>query len=160
LITLRSATIALPIASADRQRVLAVSVLVCESVLSRLDGRRGRTLSPDSERALDAVPEARQWADRFTGSLRPPLAAFRRQAAPHAVRYAVDSAAHALIPNPDATLRRMLVESIEVCAAWTSNQATKEADLKAAALQDQFRVQILAFRKDQALESERWSRST
>jgi hypothetical protein len=30
LITLRCATIALPVAAADRQRVLAVSVLVCE----------------------------------------------------------------------------------------------------------------------------------
>jgi hypothetical protein len=159
LITLRSATIALPIASADRQRVLAVSVLACESVLARLDGRRGRRLTPDSERVLDAVPQARQWADRFTGTLRPPLAAFRRQAAPHAVRYAVDSAAHALIPNPDATLRKMLVESIEVCTAWTSNQATKEAGPKAA-VQDQFRDQLRAFTKDQALESERWSRST
>jgi hypothetical protein len=105
---------------------------------------------------LDTVPQARQWADRFTGSLRPPLAAFRRQAAPHAVRYAVDSAAHALIPNPDATLRRMLVESIEVCAAWTSKGATKEA----SAPQDQFRDQLRAFTKDQALESEGWSRST
>jgi hypothetical protein len=160
LITLRSATIALPIASADRQRVLAVSVLVCESVLARLDGRGGRSLTPDSERVLAAVPQARQWADRFTGSLRPPLAAFRRQAAPHAVRYAVDSAAHALIPNPDATLRSMLVESIEVCAAWISNVATYEADRKAATLQDQFRDQLRAFTKDQALESESWSHST
>lgn len=160
LITLRSATIALPIASADRQRVLAVSVLVCESVLARLDGRGGRSLTPDSERVLAAVPQARQWADRFTGSLRPPLAAFRRQAAPHAVRYAVDSAAHALIPNPDATLRSMLVESIEVCAAWISNGATYEADRKAATLQDQFRDQLRAFTKDQALESESWSHST
>jgi hypothetical protein len=50
----------------------------------------------------------------------------------------------------------MLVESIEVCAAWTSKGATKEA----AALQDQFRDELRAFTKDQALESERWSRST
>ena len=69
LITLRCATIALPVAAADRQRVLAVSVLVCESVLARLDGRRGDNLSPDSERVLGAVPDAAQWADRFTSNL-------------------------------------------------------------------------------------------
>ena len=39
LITLRCATIALPVAAADRQRVLAVSILVCERVLAQLDGR-------------------------------------------------------------------------------------------------------------------------
>jgi hypothetical protein len=37
LITLRCATIALPIARAERQRVLTVSILVCERVLAELD---------------------------------------------------------------------------------------------------------------------------
>ena len=43
LISLRCVTIALPVAAADRQRVLAVSVLVCERVLAELDGRRGNS---------------------------------------------------------------------------------------------------------------------
>jgi hypothetical protein len=124
LISLRCATIALPVAAADRQRVLAVSVLVCERVLARLDGRRGNSLSPDSERVLEAVPEAAQWAGRFTSQVGPRLTAFRRQSAPDAVRYAVEGAAHALIPDPDALLRRMLVESIDICAAWTGNRAS------------------------------------
>jgi hypothetical protein len=124
LITLRCATIALPVAAADRQRVLAVSVLVCETVLAQLDGRRGDSLSPDSERVLGAVPHAAQWADRFTSNLRPRPAAFRRQAAPHAVSCAVEGAAHALIPDPDGILRRMLAESIHICAAWTGNRAS------------------------------------
>jgi hypothetical protein len=124
LITLRCATIALPVAAADRQRVLAVSVLVCERVLAQLDGRRGDSLSPDSERVLGTVPQARQWADRFMSNLRPRLAAFRQQAAPHAVSGAVDGAAHALIPDPDVLLRRMLVESIDICAAWTGKAAS------------------------------------
>jgi hypothetical protein len=118
LISLRCATIALPGAAADRQRVLAVSVLVCERVLAQLDGRSD-SLSPASERALVAVPHARQWAERFTSNFRPHLAAFRRQAAPHAVRTAVESAAHALIPDPDAMLRRMLIESIDLCTTLT-----------------------------------------
>jgi hypothetical protein len=41
-----------------------------------------------------------------------------------AVRYAVEGAAHALIPDPDVLLRRMLVESIDICAAWTGNRAS------------------------------------
>src|SRR5215203_4707304 len=59
LISLRCATIALPVAAADRQRVLAVSVLVCERVLARLDGRGGNSLSPDSERVLGQCPKRR-----------------------------------------------------------------------------------------------------
>jgi hypothetical protein len=124
LISLRCATIALPVAAADRQRVLAVSVLVCEKVLAQLDGRRGGRLSSDSERVLGAVPEAAQWAERFTSNACPRLAAFRRQAAPDVVRYAVEGAAHALIPDPDLMLRRMLVESIEICVAWTGNRVS------------------------------------
>jgi hypothetical protein len=124
LITLRCSTIALPVAAADRQRVLAVSVLVCESVLAQLDGRRADSLSAESEHVLGTVPQARQWADRFTSHIRPRPAAFRRQAAPHTVRFTVDSAAHALIPEPDALLRRMLVESIDICAAWTGKGAS------------------------------------
>jgi hypothetical protein len=120
LIALRCASIALPVAAADRQRVLAVSVLVCERVLAQLDGR-SESLSPASERALVAAPHARQWAERFTRDYRPRIriAAFRRQAASHAVQGAVEGAAHALIPDPDAMLRRMLVESIDICTTWT-----------------------------------------
>jgi hypothetical protein len=33
-------------------------------------------------------------------------------------------AAHALIPDSDAMLRRMLVESITICAAWTDTGAS------------------------------------
>ena len=124
LITLRCATIALPVAAADRQRVLAVSVLVCERVLAQLDGRPENSLSADSERVLSAVPQAAQWADRFTSSVRPRLAAFRRQAAPYAARCAVDGIAHALIPDADVMLRRMLVESIDICGAWTGRGAS------------------------------------
>jgi len=123
-ISLRCVTIALPIAAADRQRVLAVSVLVCERVLARLDARPGDRLSPDSERVLATAPQATQWADRFTSNLPPRLAAFRRQAAPLAVRCAVEAAAQALISDPDVMLRKMLVESVEICAVWTGKGAS------------------------------------
>ena len=121
LISLRCSTIALPVAAAERQRVMAVSVLVCERVLAELDGRPADSLSTESRIALDAVPQAAQWAARFTSNVRPRLAAFRRHAAPHAVRCAVDGAAHALIPDPDAMLRTMLVDSIDICATWTGH---------------------------------------
>jgi hypothetical protein len=58
----------------------------------------------------------------------PRLAAFRRQAAPHAVSCAVEGAAHALIPDPDGILRRMLAESIQICAAWTGKASRVGVD--------------------------------
>jgi hypothetical protein len=124
LITLRCATIALPVTAADRQQVLAVSVLVCERVLAQLDGRQADSLSPESARVLGSSPGAAQWAARFTSSVHLPLVAFRRQAAPAGVHCAVESVAHALIPDPDVILRRMLVESIEICAAWTGGETS------------------------------------
>jgi hypothetical protein len=123
LIALRCARIALPVAAADQQRVLVVSVLVCERVLAQLDGRPADSLSPDSARVLGTVPRATQWAYRFTSNVHPRLAAFSRQAAPHAVRGAVDGVAHAMIPDPDVVLHKMLVESIEICEAWADKGA-------------------------------------
>lgn len=143
LIALRCSTIALPVAAADRQRVLAVSVLVCERLLAQLDDRPTDSLSPESQRVLDAVPQATQWADRFTSNVRPRLAAFRRHAAPHAVRCAVDGTAHALIPDPDVMLRRMLVESIEICAAWTGTDRSVVA-VDDAAWADVYRLTVAA----------------
>jgi hypothetical protein len=143
LIALRCSTIALPVAAADRQRVLAVSVLVCERLLAQLDDRPANSLSPESQKVLDAAPQATQWADRFTSNVRPRLAAFRRHAAPHAVRCAVDGAAHALIPDPDVMLRRMLVESIEICAAWTGKDPSDVA-VDDAAWADVYRLTVAA----------------
>jgi hypothetical protein len=143
LIALRCSTIALPVAAAERQRVLAVSVLVCERLLAQLDGRPGDSLSPESQKVLDAVPQATQWADRFTSNVRPRLAAFRRHAAPHAVRCAVAGAAHALIPDPDAMLRTMLVESIQICAVWTGTAPSVTA-VDDAAWADACRLTVAA----------------
>jgi hypothetical protein len=143
LIALRCSTIALPVAAAERQRVLAVSVLVCERLLAQLDGRPADSLSPESQKVLDAVPQATQWADRFTSNVRPRLAAFRRHAAPHAVRCAVDGAAHALIPDPDAMLRTMLVESIQICTVWTGKAPSVTA-VDDAAWADACRLTVAA----------------
>jgi hypothetical protein len=143
LIALRCATIAVPVVAADRQRVLAVSVLICERVLAQLDGRREDNLSPDSERVLGAAPQARHWADRFTSNVHPRLATFRRQAAPHTVHFAVDAVAHALIPDPDVMLRRMLVESIDACAAW-AHEGASSARVDDAAWAEACRLTVTA----------------
>ena len=115
---LRSATMALPVVAAGRQRVMAVSVLACERVLAELDGRAPGALEEQSRLALAKAPHAAAWADQFTSGIRPSHKGFRRQAAPTIVHDAVEGIAQACVPDPDGMLRDLLVQAIGVCAAW------------------------------------------
>jgi hypothetical protein len=92
-IALGSATMALPVVAAGRQRVMAVSVLTCDRVLAELDGRPAGALEEQSRRALAKTPQAAEWAYRFTSGVRPSGKGFRRQAAPTIVQDAVDGIA-------------------------------------------------------------------
>jgi hypothetical protein len=116
---LRSATMALPVVAAGRQRVMAVSVLTCERVLAELDGRPAGRLEEQSRLALANVPHATEWAYQFTSGIRPSHKGFRRQAAPTIVQDAVEGIAQACVPDPDGMLHALLVQAIDVCAAWS-----------------------------------------
>jgi hypothetical protein len=117
-IALRAATTALPIASAERQRVLAVSVLAAERMLDELDGRAPGTLGPRSEWALAQVPHAQQWARRYAEGLRATPKGFRRHGGPATVRNAVVGIAQACVPDPDRILHDLLAEAITDCTAY------------------------------------------
>jgi hypothetical protein len=117
-IALRSATMALPVVTAKRQHIMAVSVLTCDRVLACLDGRAPGALEEQSRRALAKAPQATAWADQFTSGIRPSPKGFRRQAAPTIVQDAVEGIAQACVPDPDGMLRDLLVQAIDVCAAW------------------------------------------
>jgi hypothetical protein len=123
-IALRSATMALPVVAAERQRVMAVSVLACDRVLAELDGRTAGALEQQTRRALAKAPHATEWADRFTSGVRPSAKGFRRQAAPTIVQDAVEGIGQACVPDPDGMLRGLLVQAIEVCAAWVGRDRT------------------------------------
>jgi hypothetical protein len=126
-IALRAATAALPVVAAERQRVMAVAVLTCERVLAGLDGRAAGSLEQQSRQALAGVPHAAEWAYRFTSGVRPSGKGFRRQAAPTIVRDAVQGIAQACVPDPDGMLRGLLVQAIEVCAAWVGRDPDRGA---------------------------------
>ena len=134
-IALGSARLALPVAAAERQRVLAVGVLSCERVLADLDGRPPGSLEEESRSALAQVPHAAGWAARFTSAApRSALSAkrFREHAAPTIVRTAVQGIAHACVPDPDGMLRDLLVGAIDACAAWTRRDPGADATLDPA----------------------------
>jgi len=122
-IALRCAQLALPVAAAERQRVLAVSILACERVLAELDRKPADSLSDDSRSALEQVPDAAAWARSFAREVRSSTTGFRRHAAPSIVSYAVEGIARAAAPQPDDLLRELLVETIRECAAWVHRQA-------------------------------------
>jgi hypothetical protein len=122
-IMLRSATTALPVVAAERQRVLAVSVLAAERVLDGLDGRPAGALEERSRRTLEQVPDAAQWAHRFTREMGTTVKGLQRHGAPNTVRHAVVGIAQACIADPDGMLRDLLAGAIEDCAAWAGRDA-------------------------------------
>jgi hypothetical protein len=136
-IALRSATLALPVVAAERQRVMAVSVLACERVLAALDGRPQRELQAQSRSVLAQVPHAAGWACRFTEGVVVSAKRFRRHAAPTIVGDAVEGIAQACVPDPDRLLRDLLVQAVGECAALVAGDpdpgAVVDADLWVAA---------------------------
>jgi hypothetical protein len=134
-IALGSATLALPVVSAERQRVMAVSVLACERVLASLDGRAVEALQEQSRSALAQVPDAAQWATQFTRAIRNPTTSakhFRRHTAPAIVRDAAQGIAQALVPDPDQMLRDLLAQAIDDCAPWARRDPDRHAGFDAA----------------------------
>ncbi|HEX6231971.1 MAG TPA: hypothetical protein VFZ63_02480 [Jiangellaceae bacterium] len=127
-IALRAARTALPVASAERQRVLAVAILTAERVLAELDGRPLDEVSQTSQKALDEVPHATKWAYRFTRGMRISTKGFRRHAAPSAVRCAVQGIARACISDPDTMMYELLASTIDDCATRLRGRPSEEID--------------------------------
>lgn len=116
-IALRCATTALPVAAAERQLALAVSVLAAEEMLARLDDRPPGQLSERGARALAQVPYTARQARRFSRAAKITTKGFRRYAAPNAVQLSVVGIVQACITDPDSLLRELLETAIADCAS-------------------------------------------
>jgi hypothetical protein len=127
-IVLRAARTALPVVAEDRQHIMAAAILSSERLAAKLDGHPGAPISPQSSAAFAQAPGAARWAYGYTRHLVISHRAFRHQAAPTVVRYAVQGIAHACIADPDTVLRGLLVGAIEDCrtprADVTAGRAT------------------------------------
>jgi hypothetical protein len=126
-IALRCAWMALPVVAAERQQVMAVSVLVCERVLAALDGRPADWLDEQSRQALAHVPHAARWARDFIRDVPVSPDVFRRRSAPATVHSAAEGIAQACVPSPDDMLRDLLVGAIDECAAGAGQDAGRPA---------------------------------
>jgi hypothetical protein len=122
-IALLCARMALPVAAAPRQQVMAVAVLACERVLASLDGRPAGWLDQQSRAALARAPQAAQWARGFAGAAEISPKAFRRHSAPATVHAAVQGIAQACVPQPDQMLYDLLASAIGGCAVWCGRPA-------------------------------------
>ena len=116
-IALRCATSALPVAAAERQLALAVSVLAAEEMTARLDGAPSGRVGEMSLRALAQVPHAAEQARKFSRAARLTEKGFRRYAAPNAVQLSVVGIVQACIPDPDSLLRQLLADAISDCGS-------------------------------------------
>jgi hypothetical protein len=116
-IALRAALTALPVVAEERQRTMALTVVVANRLLAMLEGRPNGDLEEPSRRALAEVPLAARWAHEHAVSMPVSLRGFRRRGAPAAVLYAVDGIAKACTPDPEGRLRDLLAGAIDDCAA-------------------------------------------
>jgi hypothetical protein len=123
-LTREAALAALPIASVRRQRVAAVGLLRCEQVLNRFEGRPASHVSARVESALAEVPDARDWARRFSSMGFGRVERFSSRSAPTIVHSAVVGIAEAAVPDADERLVSLLRRSIADCAAWMGQETS------------------------------------
>lgn len=115
-LALRCAQVALPVAAAERQRILAVGILACERILAP-EGESTAQPRPESRTALESAPEAWSWANAFTRGMTVSHRMFRTQSAPRIVGLAVEGIAHACVPDPSLRLRSLLEDGIAIVSA-------------------------------------------
>lgn len=119
---------ALPIASAERQRVAAVGLLCCERVLNELEGRPADYLSARVDAALAGVPDARDWARGFFDLGFRRRDKFSTRTAPTIVHSAVVGIAEAAVDDSDQLLVDLLRRSIADCTTWMRHVAGSVPD--------------------------------
>jgi hypothetical protein len=132
LIAFRAATSALPVASADRQRALAVGTLACQRELARLDGTEDDAIREQVEQAFSHAPDTEHWAREFIAAVNPwSRTGFTRRTAEAIILISVQGIARACIHDADARLRELLTRAIADFSAVTGRTSDIPATLPA-----------------------------
>ena len=150
LLALRVATAALPIASEERQRALAVGILSCELRLARLGRPAGEELRASIRAAFDSAPLAERWAREFVAEQ---SVAVREKAvsrmAESVIRVGVLGIAQACSPGADARLRGVLAGAIADCTSLLAGASGE--DRLAGARSLDLEEAVVARRRDDAV---------
>jgi hypothetical protein len=112
VVALRAAVMALPVASMERQRALAVAIIATIDALAELGINRPRAQA-DAERVLDDVPDAANWARAHLADWRARPGDLARHGCGAIVRTAALGIAQACMDDPDTLLVAMLRASID-----------------------------------------------
>ncbi|HTN57846.1 MAG TPA: hypothetical protein VL043_06240 [Protaetiibacter sp.] len=111
IVALRAAITALPVASMERQRVLAAGALSICSLLEQR-GVPSHDIRVEALRVLDEVPDAARWARRHVTTVSPRYPQLDTISCELVVATAVVGAARACVADPDTVLIRMLTDAI------------------------------------------------
>jgi len=111
VVALRAAITALPVASMERQRVLAAGILTICSLLEQR-GVPSTGIRDEAHRVLDEVPDAARWARTHITSISPRYPQLDTVSCELVVATAVVGAARACVADPDAVLVRMLSAAV------------------------------------------------
>jgi hypothetical protein len=112
IVALRAAITALPVASMERQRVLAAGIIAICSLLAQRDVP-SHDIRDEAHRVLDEVPDAARWARTHVTTISPRSPRLDTISCELIVATAVVGAARACIADPDAVLVRMLEGAVD-----------------------------------------------
>ncbi|MBB5632359.1 hypothetical protein BKA04_000582 [Cryobacterium mesophilum] len=136
LVALRAATSALPIASEQRQRALAVGILACRMRLEGIGHPADSELAARIDGAFAKAPLAARWGQDFIAQN---VTATRDRAvsrmAESVIRVGVLGIAHACSPEADALLREVLRGAIGDCRALLGGASVEDRLAGAGALE-------------------------
>ena len=116
---LTAARAALPVASQERQYMLALAILNAERVLAEQDRRSPQHVSEGSRTALMSSPRAEHWARVQLARSGFSAAAVRPSTAAKVVALAVDGIGRAWVDDRQERLVRLLRDGIDVMAAFS-----------------------------------------
>ena len=111
VVALRAAIAALPVASMDRQRSLALGILALRPAIAER-GVELAQLGALADRALADVPDAADWAAKYLTAQTSSARDLHRTAAEAVTRIATTGIASACIDDPDSLLIATLAEAI------------------------------------------------
>ena len=111
VVALRAAVTALPVASMERQRVLAAGIISISALLEQR-GVPSHGLRDEAQQALAEVPDAARWARTHVTTISPRYPHLDTISCELIVATAVVGASRACISDPDAVLIRMLTGAV------------------------------------------------
>ncbi|CAN5587361.1 hypothetical protein BH09ACT4_BH09ACT4_14060 [soil metagenome] len=119
IVALRAGVAALPVASMERQRSLALGIQGVRRVLASR-GAQVAELEALAEQALCEVPDARRWAEGYLATQRPGVGPLHASATQAIAGIAAAGIAQACIDDPDSLLIETLQRAINDVEALLS----------------------------------------